>query len=106
MTRGDVVVADHAGNFIAQPRRVRVRGRGNLAMLTYAVALAFFLCGLLWGAVEYWRLDRRRTAIAAAAAGCVAGAALIGVIYILRGTDNPWAWIGMPMACRYTLHGC
>jgi hypothetical protein len=49
---------------------------------------------------------QRRTAIVSAAVGCVTGIALVMVIHLLRHTDNPWAWIGLPMACRYTLRGC
>jgi len=75
-------------------------------MVTYAVALALFLCGFSWGALECWRLGRRRVAIVSAIAGGIAGVALIAVIYLLRNTDNPWAWIGLPGACQYTLRGC
>jgi len=75
-------------------------------MVPYAVALTLLLYGLLWAAVECWRLGRHRAAIVSTTTDGIVGIALIAVIYLLHDTDNPWAWIGLPMACRYTLQGC
>jgi hypothetical protein len=75
-------------------------------MVTYAAGLGVLFCGLLRAAVEYWRRGQRGIALLSATAGGVAAVALIAVIYLLRHTEKPWAWIGLPMACRYTLRGC
>ena len=75
-------------------------------MVTYAVAFVFVIFDFLWGALEYWRQGHRRIALASATAARIAGLVLVAAIYVLRYGDNPWAWIGLPMACRYRLHGC
>jgi hypothetical protein len=75
-------------------------------MVTWAIGTVILVCASIWSAIEYRRLGQRGGVVAAITVGAVAGIALVGFIYVLETTDNPWAWIGLPMACRYTLHGC
>ncbi len=75
-------------------------------MVTWAVAFALVAGGLVWAAVEHRRRRERPGMHVAIAEACLATLIVIGAIIVLFKTDNPWAWIGLPMACRYTLRGC
>jgi hypothetical protein len=68
--------------------------------------LVCLLGGGLWAAWEYGRQGNRRGSLLALSGAGVAGIALLGTAYLLMYSYNPWAWIGLPMACRYTLRGC
>ena len=82
------------------------RTKYHRAMVTVAVLLGLLVCVFPWAAVEQWRRGERRTSVFPVAMACVAGIGFVMTIHFLRHTDNPWAWIGMPMACKYTLRGC
>ena len=75
-------------------------------MVTIAAVLIGALFAFGWGAVGNWRLGERRAAIAYVTMCGVSALAVAGAIYLLATTDNPWAWVGFPMACRWRLHGC
>lgn len=74
--------------------------------MTFVVIAAFACVVFLWGAVESWLKGDVTSALIASGATVASAIVLIGFVYVLTHTTNPWAWIGLPMACRYTLRGC
>jgi hypothetical protein len=85
------------------PLHLTVSGK---ILVTLAVAAVFVCATFLWRSVETWRAGKRTGAFVSLVAAAVEAIALAAFVYGLGITDSPWAWIGLPMACRYTLRGC